>query len=111
MLDAPDHPTPGEGFAGIASGGGVLDGGFPHYDGGGLLGAGTRAELAGTRVGSVSGRDVAWRDCRVLANGEPVTGVALFLARDRLGVKLVGERVALREGETVTVAVEPNVEE
>jgi hypothetical protein len=54
---------------------------------------------------------VAWRDCRVLANGEPVTGVALFLARDRLGVKLVGKRVALREGETVTVAVEPNVEE
>jgi hypothetical protein len=111
MLDAPDHPTPGEGFAGIASGGSVLDGGFPHYDGGGLLGAGTRAELAGTRVGSVSGRDVAWRDCRVLANGEPVTGVALFLARDHLGVKLVGERVALREGETVTVAVEPNVVE
>ncbi|MFC7132911.1 MULTISPECIES: hypothetical protein [Salinibaculum] len=105
-LDAPVHPAPGEGFAGVESGGGVLDGGFPHYDGGGLLGGGDRAELAGGRVGTVSGRDVTWDDVTVLANGEAVTGVALFCARDRLGVKLVGETVGLHAGERVRVTIE-----
>ncbi len=106
-LDGPDHPDPGETFAGIESGGGVLDGGFPHYDGGGLIGESSRADLAGRRVGTVSGRDVSWDACTVLANGEPVTGIALFCARDRLGVKLVGEDIDLRDGETVTVNVVP----
>jgi len=104
-LDGPDHPDPGETFAGIESGGGVLDGGFPHYDGGGLIGESSRADLAGKRVGSVSGRDVSWDTCTVLANGKPVTGIALFCARDRLGVKLVDEDIDLRDGETVTVTV------
>jgi hypothetical protein len=105
-LDGPTHPAPGEHFAGIESDSGVLDGGLPHYDGGGLLGGGERAMLAGQRVGSVSGRDVSWADCTVLANGEPVTGIALFCARDRLGVKLVGEDVGLAVGEDVVVSVE-----
>jgi hypothetical protein len=105
-LDGPTHPAPGEHFAGIESDSGVLDGGLPHYDGGGLLGGGERAMLAGQRVGSVSGRDVSWADCTVLANGEAVTGIALFCARDRLGVKLVGEDVGLAVGEDVVVSVE-----
>ena len=104
-LDSPTHPTPGERFAGIESDGGVLDGGFPHYDAGGLLGGGNRAELAGESVGSVSGRDVSWHDCTVIANGDPVTGIALFCARDRLGVKLVGEAVDVEVGEDVTVRI------
>ncbi|MDX1745016.1 MAG: hypothetical protein R3324_03685, partial [Halobacteriales archaeon] len=53
-LDTPTHPHPGDGFAGIAAGpsasNGALDGGLPHYDGGGRLG-GTQTrdtvELAG----------------------------------------------------------------
>jgi hypothetical protein len=105
-LDAPDHPAPGDRFAGIESAGGVLDGGFPHYDGGGILGGGTRAEIAGQRVGSVSGRDVSWADCTVVANGDSVTGIALFCTRDRLGVKLVGEDIGVAVGEDVTVSID-----
>jgi hypothetical protein len=115
-LDSPQHPAPGEAFAGIESDGAVLDGGFPHYDGGGLLEGRTeaeppgerpaRAELLGTRVGSVSGRDVDWRDCTVRANGEAITGIALYCDRDRLGVKLVGKNVELAVGTPVTVTVE-----
>jgi hypothetical protein len=104
-LDAPSHPAPGEYFVGLASGGGVLDGGFPHYDGGGLLGGAGPAEIAGTSVGTVSGRDVAWHDATVLANGDPVTGIALFCGRDAFGVKLVGRDLALTEGESVAVTV------
>ncbi len=105
-LDAPGHPAPGETFAGVASDGAVLDGGFPHYDGGGLLGGGTRAELAGQRVGTVSGRNVSWDDCTVCANGDRITGIALFCARERLGIKLVGEGVDLVVGEEVRVTLE-----
>ena len=105
-LDTPAHPDPGESFAGIESDGGVLDGGFPHYDGGGLLGSGERAMLAGQQVGTVSGRDVTWANCTVYANGDPVTGIALCCSRDRLGVKLVGEGIDLDVGETVGVTIE-----
>ena len=110
-LDEPAHPAPGESFAGIGNdgdGAGVLDGGLPHYSGGGLLGGdGTeRAALAGTRVGTVDGRTVAWDDLTVLANGEPVTGVALFCGRDRFGAKLVGEDIDLAVGDEVRVTIE-----
>lgn len=105
LLDEPPHPAPGEGFAGLASGGGVLDGGFPHYDRGGLLGGDGPAEVAGTRVGSVSGRDVSWHEASVFANGEPVTGIALYCGRDAFGVKLVGREVDLRAGQEVSVTV------
>ena len=104
-LDRPAHPAPDECFAGLASGGGVLDGGFPHYEWGGLLGGDGTAELAGTRVGTVSGRDVAWHDATVLANGDPVTGIALFCGRDALGAKLVGRDVDLSVGEDVSVSI------
>jgi len=111
-LDSPVHPAPGERFVGLAGSDGaspgVLDGGFPHYDWGGLLGgADTReATLAGQRVGNVDGRTVGWDDVRVLANGEPVTGVALFCSLDDAGVKVVGEDVDLAVGESVRMTVE-----
>lgn len=117
-LDAPAHPAPGDAFVGLDGGGGVLDGGFPHYDSGGLLGCdaldghdGTHTDerpvtVAGTRVGTASERTVTWRDCVVRANGRQVTGIALFCARDRFGIKLVGESVSLDVGESVTVSVD-----
>lgn len=104
-LDAPTHPDPGNSFVGLESDGGVLDGGFPHYDGGGLLGGGESAVIAGTSVGTVSGRDVSWRDCTVLANGQEVTGIALFCARDWFGIKLVGEEIELSVGDTVELTI------
>jgi hypothetical protein len=110
-LDAPAHPAPGERFVGLANGvrddggpRGVLDGGLPHYDGGGLLfGDGDRAVIAGSDVGAANGRDVDWHDVSVLVNGEPITGIALFCARDGFGVKLVGEEVDLSPGTDVCV--------
>ena len=105
-LNRPAHPVPDERFAGLASGDGVLDGGFPHYEWGGLLAGDGPAEIAGTRVGTVSGRDVAWHDATVLANGDPVTGIALFCGRDTLGAKLVGRDVDLCLGEEVDVAID-----
>jgi len=104
-LDDPVHPAPGEQFVGLGSDGGVLDGGFPHYEAGGLLGGGDVATVAGTAVGTVSGRDVAWHACTVTANGDPVTGIALFCARDAFGIKLVGEGIDLSVGEDVRVRV------
>ncbi|WP_276273547.1 hypothetical protein [Haloarcula litorea] len=116
-LDSPAHPAPGDRFAGVATddGGGVLDGGLPHYEWGGLLGGSGRdgggatgrpVTVAGRRVGTADGRTVAWGDVTVRANGDPVTGLALFCSRDDAGVKVVGEAVDLAVGETVTVAIE-----
>lgn len=110
-LDSPTHPAPGERFVGLAAGsgaaGGVLDGGLAHYDWGGVLGGdGNRiARLAGQRVGVAEGRTVAWDDITVLANGDPITGVALCCSRDDAGVKLVGEGVDLVVGGQVEVTV------
>ena len=123
VLDAPAHPSPGGSFAGLAATvdagaerrTGVLDGGLPHYDGGGLLWAGAAdpgcgddspgraVELLGTRVGRATGRDVTWDDVTVRANGDPVRGIALAPGRARLGVKLVGEGVDFGVGTEVTV--------
>ncbi|QLH84625.1 hypothetical protein [Halosimplex pelagicum] len=124
VLDSPAHPDPGDRFAGVAATDaegdplGVLDGGLPHYDWGGLLrGRDATGEadgdglldvfLLGERVGRAEGRDVAWTDPTVLANGEPVTGIALALGRDDAGVKLVGEGVDLPVGTDVTVEIRP----
>jgi len=123
VLDAPEHPAPDEGFAGLAAtvavGGeartGVLDGGLPHYDGGGILGVegadggdvtDGSVEFLGTCIGHSEGRDVTWDDVTVLANGKPVRGIALAPARDQLGVKLVGDGHGLAVGADVTVTVE-----
>ena len=132
VLDEPAHPAPGEAFAGLAATdaagavAGVLDGGLPHYDGGGLLRSGAGGDATGdapedrsrgptgpvclldTPVGTVEGRDVAWADPRVLADGEPVRGIALAPARDELGVKLVGEGLDLAVGTDVRVTVGTN---
>lgn len=104
-LDKPVNPNPGSEFVGLASDGGVLDGGFPHYDGGGLLGAGERAVVAGTTVGTVSDRNVTWDDVTVQANGQPITGIALYCARDDFGIKLVGETIDFDVGTDVEVTV------
>ena len=122
VLDVPGHPSPGDGFAGVAVDGtapGVppslaLDGGLPHYAGAGLAGDGREAagggpvSLLGTVVGDARAGRVAWRDVVVRANGRRVTGLSLALHRDRLGAKLVdrdGPPAAV--GERVEVAVEP----
>ncbi len=112
VLDAPTHPNPGV-FAGIAAdGGGVLDGGLAHYDGGGLLAREDRADgptavaLDGAQVGTAAERTVAWDDVVVTANGEPITGLSLFCARDAdFGVKLVCPERSFECGQEVQVRV------
>ncbi|AQL43121.1 hypothetical protein BV210_10515 [Halorientalis sp. IM1011] len=110
VLDTPAHPDPGDCFAGVAATVDgrpcVLDGGFPHYEGGGVLGgaAGPVAFL-GERVGTSDGRTVAWDDVTVQANGEPITGLSLFCGRDSVGVKLVRPDHGFAVGDGVDVAV------
>jgi len=109
-----DEPRAGAGeWVGVAAdGGGVLDGGLAHYAGGGLLGGrgDGPVSLLGYEVGRVSERTVEWGPFDVLTNGERVTGLSLFCARDRgFGAKVVhpghpfapGDRVGvtLRESE------------
>ncbi|WP_336360674.1 hypothetical protein [Haladaptatus sp. ZSTT2] len=91
-LDEPAHPAPGEWFAGIEGAPGVvLDGGLPHYDGGGALG--NRGEqgvtLAGERVGVATDRDVTWDDIELRANSVSLTGLSLYCSQDTFGAKLV----------------------
>ena len=121
LLDSPTHPAPGDRFAGIATEFGdggtyeaVLDGGLPHYDGGGLLGAtveqGADTEgpviLTGTAVGHAHGRDVTWDEITVLANGRPITGLSLFCARDAgFGAKLICPDTTFEIGDRVTVEI------
>lgn len=123
VLDSPTHPAPGEHFIGITCENGVLDGGCPHYDGGGLLRAdvGRRTDvgrgsvrsrsreeiaLAGSHVGSANGRNVQWDDIEIRANETPITGISLFLAQDAaFGAKLVCPDVTFEEGERVEVSV------
>jgi hypothetical protein len=92
---------------------GALDGGLPHYDGGGLLGVGDGADdggtplsLSGRRVGVRRERNVSWDALTVRANGDSVRGIALALERERLGVRLVGETIDLAVGTDVTVAID-----
>ncbi|WP_433625968.1 hypothetical protein [Halomicrococcus sp. NG-SE-24] len=116
VLDAPGHPAPGERFAGIAGtpggadatngGRGVLDGGLPHYEGGGLLPSGDGpVSLAGRRVGTANGRTVAWDDVEVRTNGTAITGVSLFVSREAFGAKLVCPDHEFAPGERVEVTV------
>ncbi|ELZ27743.1 hypothetical protein C475_07475 [Halosimplex carlsbadense 2-9-1] len=116
VLDTPAHSAPGERFAGLAATDadgeplGVLDGGLPHYDGGGLLRAESPDDerdvfLCGERVGRADGRTVNWTAPTVLANGDPIRGIALALGRDHVGVKLVGESIGLPVGTDVRVDI------
>lgn len=111
VLDAPRHPNPGAEFVGIgADGGGVLDGGCPHYDGGGLLaGSDGPVRLNGDRLGVATDRTVAWDDVVVTVDGEAVTGLSTFCARDGgFGAKLIRPDRTLSVGETVRVRIEPS---
>ncbi|WP_435344514.1 hypothetical protein [Haloarchaeobius sp. HRN-SO-5] len=114
LLDAPAHPRPGTGFVGIAATAAdgstaVLDGGLRHYDHGGLFGgADGPVAFLGERVGVAADRTVAWDDVTVRANGDPVHGLSLFLARDDgFGAKLVCPDATFEVGESVAVTVEP----
>jgi len=109
VLDAPPHPAPGERWVSIASDDGrALDGGLVHYEGGGRYGGSDGpVSLLGQRVGEADGRHVAWDGVAVLANGEPVTGLSLFVARDHPGAKLVCPGHSFEEGDEVEVAIQP----
>ena len=128
LLDAPAHPEPGEHFVGIAGRVGtgrddetdakdaVLDGGFTHYAGGGLPGESITPGVGGAEshpvsflghtVGEAVGRNVAWRDIDVLANGDRITGLSLFAGLDpEFGAKLVCPDREFTVGEEVRVTV------
>ncbi|WP_435123924.1 hypothetical protein [Halobaculum sp. D14] len=117
-LDAPGRPdTAEDSFAAVAADDGrPLDGGLPHYSAGGIFGDAESADdvsLFGRRVGDAAGRDVAWADVDVLANGDRVTGLSLFATREAtVGAKLVTRPDAgdptFRVGDEVTVTVRPS---
>ncbi|PSP99269.1 hypothetical protein BRC89_04915 [Halobacteriales archaeon QS_4_70_19] len=115
-LDDPAHP--GDGWAALAADDGApLDGGLRHYAGGGRFGSSRGADanalpdgpvsLFGQRVGVAEGRDVRWGDVAVRLDGEPVTGLSLFVGRRELGAKVVVRDHDYAVGDAVTVDVVP----
>jgi hypothetical protein len=116
LLDAPEHPAPGETFAGLAADDGTaLDGGIPHYEAGGVLATDDPAtEPAGVSLFDTTladapgddGRSVTWRDVTVTANGAPIHGLSLWVGVERLGVKLVAPGHEFAVGDSVRVDVE-----
>jgi hypothetical protein len=106
-LDEPSGETPGA-WAGIEGAPGtVLDGGLPHYAGGGALPTGEGPlRVAGARIGRAAGREAAWDDVTLLANGREITGLSCFLSRERgWGAKLVWRDHGLAVGDAVRLAV------
>ncbi|MFP8888401.1 hypothetical protein ACLI4U_01340 [Natrialbaceae archaeon A-CW2] len=145
VLDQPVHPTPGSGFVGVgatrhrgrgtAKRGtatdrrqetatattGVLDGGLPHYQGGGFLEPDRSSDerhspsertdgtvnLLGTDLGSVTGRTITWDDVTVTVDGTPITGLSCFCARDGgFGAKLICPDHHLERGAMVHVDID-----
>lgn len=107
-LDAPTHPAPGEWYGGLAGDRGdqAIDGGLPHYDGGGVSPPqDDTVSLLGTTVGQASGRDVAWADVTVRLDGEPVTGLSLVCGRVNTAVRVVCPRLSIPEGRRVEVSL------
>jgi hypothetical protein len=102
LLDTPDQ---GDGWTGIAADtGGVLDGGLAHYTGGGLHGGPDGpVSLLGADLGTATTRTVTWDGFDVLANGERVTGLSLFIAADSPGVKLICPNHGFSVGDRVRV--------
>lgn len=106
ILDAPVAREAG--FAGVAAdGGGVLDGGFPHYAGGGLFGGEDGpVTFLGTRIGTARDRTVTWSVDTVRVDDSPIKGLSFSMGQDGRGVKLVcpdrsfsvGDRVRVRVG-------------
>lgn len=123
VLDTPAHPGRDAGWCGIGVDGdtgresvGVLDGGLPHYEGGGLLGGSSDADgsatepvsLLGTVVGDRTGRTVRWRDVGIDVDGESAHGLSLFTARDGpAGAKVVFPGHAFDVGDRVEVRLSP----
>jgi hypothetical protein len=127
VLDAPEHPGPDTGWCGLGvdsdgddgvdptadRDGGVLDGGLPHYDGGGFLGSTadtdpreTPVSLLGYVVGDRRGRTVTWRDVTVEANDRSAVGLSLFLAREGpAGVKVVCPDHDFERGDHVEIRI------
>ncbi|UPM42381.1 hypothetical protein [Halocatena salina] len=117
VLDRPEHPDPGACFVGVDAGSdtgsSVLDGGCPHYAGGGRLGVdvtvsdGTTEDVsvASAHVGSADGRSVQWDDIELRANGTPITGLSFFLSRDSFGVKLICPDARFEVGEHITIGI------
>jgi len=106
-LDEPSGRTPGA-WAGVAAASGVaLDGGVPHYAGGGALpGHDGALALAGTRVGHAAGREATWDDVTLSANDDAITGISCFLARGGgWGTKLVWRDHDVAVGDAVAVTV------
>lgn len=109
VLDSPTHPAPGEYYVGLEGSRGIaLDGGCPHYPGGGTLpGSNGPVTLAGTRVGMATSRDVDWDDIAVSVGGQRITGISLFFARDAgFGVKLICPETGFTVGEMVEVSIQ-----
>lgn len=114
VLDAPEHPDPGGTFVAIGDDDDrPLDGGLTHYACGGLLvessrtgETGTTIRLLGTPVGTATGRHVTWSDVDVLADGDRITGLSLFAARDAgYGAKLIAREKSFSVGDRVSVAI------
>ncbi|WP_049971865.1 hypothetical protein [Haladaptatus cibarius] len=120
VLDSPTHPAPGERFVGIAGITGdettVLDGGLPHYEGGGALGnrsgcsdsatdSSDSVSLLNSSVGSADGRTVTWNDVEIRVNGTPITGLSLFVAREQFGAKLVCPGHDFSAGDSISVSI------
>ena len=106
----------GDTYAGLDGGACVLDGGLPHYDGGGALGgADGPVSLIDTRVGVAEDRTVSWTDPTVRVRcesldpagtaGDPITGLSLFCGRETAGLKLVYPDHAFGVGDRVTVTI------
>ncbi|MDL0118356.1 hypothetical protein PNQ29_01115 [Halobacterium salinarum] len=108
-LDAPSHPAPGDGYAGLATdGGGVVDGGLPHYETGYATTDADPVAVLGRAVGDrVSERTVAWRDTvGVTVDDTAVQGLSLWLGRDELGCTVVAPGHDHAVGDRVAVAVD-----
>ena len=110
MLDAPEHPGPGEGYAGIADDTGqvALDGGIPHYETGGAYSTADveldGIALLGAEIPASAGT-VEWPDLTVRANGEAITGLSFVLGREALGAKLICPDVECAVGDQVGVEI------
>jgi hypothetical protein len=116
ILDRPTHPAPGEQFAGVADddGDAILDGGLPHYEGGGWLlspeadspAADTPVRFLGTTIGTAEGRTIDWTALTVFANDTPITGLSLFPTQEPVGVKLICPEQSFSVGDEVQVRIE-----
>jgi hypothetical protein len=114
-LDAP-VPAGTDGWVGLAADEGVvLDGGLPHYAGGGALGDGPDGlvSLFGTPVGDRDGRRVAWREVELRVERAGVrnraVGLSLVVARADAarGAKVVAPAHDVAAGDAVRVSVGP----